>query len=144
MDSDSPNCPLEAKEVAENPTVKRLREEFDTAPPSQYLRFITNLRTLEYDVAVATRGSEIDPLAPLANEKQVVEALRRTPGVAQSKVPEVGELHDRRDFGMRVVELVAKDKARFAQELVGVIDESFLIPKYIQVAFDFLNDHATA
>jgi len=143
MDSDSPDFPLDAKAVAESATVKKLREEFETKPPSPYVRLITNLRTLEYDIAVATRGSESDPLASLANEKQVVEALRRTPGVAQSKVPKVGEIHDRGEFGKRVVELVAKDKARFAQELASEIEDSFLIPKYIQAAFDFLNGHAT-
>jgi hypothetical protein len=108
------------------------------------VRLITNLKTLEYDVAVATRGSESDPQAPLANEKQVVEALKRTPGVAQSKVPKVGEIHDRSEFGRLVVELVKNDKARFAQELASEIDNAFLIPNYIQAAFDFLNGHGTA
>jgi len=144
MDSDSPDFPLEAKAVTENATVKKLRDEFDTKPPSPHVRLITNLRTLEYDIAVATRGSESDPLAPLANEKHVVEALKRTPGVTQSNVPKVGEIHDRGEFGKRVVKLVERDKARFAQELAGEINDSFLIPKYIQAAFDFLNGHASA
>jgi hypothetical protein len=144
VDSDSPDFPLEAKAVMESATVKKIREEFETELSSPYVRLITNLRTLEYDVAVVTRGSESDPRAPLANEKQVLEALRRTPGVAQTKVPKVGEIHDRIEFGKRVVELVAKNKARFAQELTGEIDDSFLIPKYIQEAFDFLNGYAKA
>ncbi|MEQ1844822.1 MAG: AAA family ATPase [Nitrospira sp.] len=144
MDSDSPDLPLETKTATESATVKKLREEFETEPPSPYVRLITNLKTLEYDIAVATRGLESDPQAPLANEKQVVEALKRTPGVAQSKVPKVGENHDRREFGRQVVELVKNDKARFAQELANEIDDTFLIPKYIQSSFDFLNGYATA
>jgi putative ATP-dependent endonuclease of the OLD family len=144
IDSDSPGCPLEAKGVTESPTVKKLREEFETSPPSQTVRLISNLWTLEYDIAVATSGLESDPLAPLVNEGHVLEALKRTPGVPQSKVPEAGGLPDRREFGKRVVELVQRDKARFAQELAGVVDGSFLLPKYIQATFDFLNGHATA
>lgn len=144
MDSDSPNSPLEANAVTESATVKKLREDFETVPPSPYVRLVTNLRTFEYDVAVATRDSESDPGATLANEKYVVAALTRTPGVTQNKVPNVGDIRDRREFGNRVVELVAKNKARFAQELASEIDDCFLIPKYIQEAFDFLNCHATA
>lgn len=144
MDSDSPGFPLEAKAVTESATVKKLRGEFETQPPSPYVRLITNLRTLEYDVAVATRGLESDPRAALANEKQVIEALRRTPGVPQREVPTVGEIHDRDEFGKRVLALVKREKARFAQELAAEIDDNFLIPKYIQAAFDFLNAHATA
>jgi putative ATP-dependent endonuclease of OLD family len=144
MDSDSPGTPLQANEVAENATVKKLRDEFGTSLASPYVRLITNLRTLEYDMAVVSTDSESAPDAPLANEKQIVEALKRTQGVTQSKVPGVGEFHDRREFGGRVVDLVAKNKARFAQELAGVIDDQFSMPKYIQAAFDFLNGHAPA
>jgi putative ATP-dependent endonuclease of OLD family len=144
VDSDPPDFPLAARDVTESATVKKLRTEFETGPRSQYVRVITNLRTLEYDLAVATKGEYDDPLAPLANERQVVEALRKTPGVTQSKAPLVGQIQDRRDFGKLVVDLVGKQKARFAQALASEIDGAFQIPPYIQTAFDFLNGYAGA
>jgi putative ATP-dependent endonuclease of OLD family len=142
MDSDSPGFPLEHKQVTESPTVKTLREEFEAALLSPYMRLITNLRTLEYDIAVATYGPAGDPLAALANERQIIEALNRTPGVTPSLVPKVGEIRKRNEFGERVVDLIANNKARFAQELALEIDTEFLIPNYIQAAFDFLDGYA--
>jgi len=144
VDSDSPDFPLEAKSVAESATVKNLRNEFEPTPPSAYVRVVTNLQTLEYDIAVATKGQDDDPAAPLANERHVVEALRKTPGVAQSKLPDVGAIKDRREFGKLVVEIVGRNKARFAQELASEVDKHFQVPKYIQAAFDFLLGHATS
>ena len=143
MDSDSPMYPLEIKDVVENATVKKLRADFENELSSEYLRLITNLKTLEYDLAVATRGDCKDPLAAPANEKKLIEALKRTPGVAQGKVPAVGEIKDRQAFGERVVELTTGVKARFAQELASEIDKTFLIPEYVQAAFDFLTNRET-
>ncbi len=144
MDSDSPDFPLEEKAIADNATVKTLRTDFETQPPSSYLRLITNLKTLEFDIAIATNGRADDRQAPLANERYVLEALKRTPGATKSRIPAAGGITDRMEFGKLVVELVEKDKARFAQELADEIDEEFLIPKYIQSALDFLSGHAPA
>jgi putative ATP-dependent endonuclease of OLD family len=141
MDSDSENFPIEGKEVKENATVRKIRAEFETRALRPYVRVVTNLMTLEYDLAVTTRGNEGDPIAPLANEKHVIEALKKTAGVPQSKIPEEGAIRDRRQFGKLVVELVDRRKGRFAQRLAAEINESFVVPRYIQRAFDFLNGH---
>jgi putative ATP-dependent endonuclease of OLD family len=138
MDSDSPDFPLDTKGVSESPTVKGLRDEFESDPPSPYVRIITNLKTLEYDIAIVTTGKEDDPLAPLTNEKKVINALKKTKGVTQGRIPKVGQVKNRQNFGKLVVDLTKGNKARFAQELASEVDEEFQIPKYIQEAFDFL------
>ncbi len=140
MDSDSAGTPIQIREVKENATVQSLRSEFQKPELDQYIRIITNLKTLEYDLAIATKeGAEDDPMAPLLNESVIIEALNDTPGVAKSKIPMVGEIQDRRDFGKKVVELIdKKHKGRFAQVLARKIEKGFQIPPYIQSGFDFV------
>lgn len=140
MDSDSSGTPLQARDVEENATVQTLRSEFQKQELAPYILITTNLKTLEYDLAIATtEGAEHNPQAPLLNESVIIEALKETPGVAQSKIPTIGAIQDRRIFGEKVVELIGnRNKGRFAQVLARKIGKGFQIPPYIQDGFDFV------
>jgi putative ATP-dependent endonuclease of OLD family len=136
-DSDPKKYSLDIDSVMPNPTAAGLIKDFG-GDDNPYVSIFTNLETFEYDLAVATSGNAKDPDAPLSNEGYILRASQNTPGVTQKNIPEAGSISQRDEFGKTVVELVEGAKGRFAQSLAAEIDESFVIPPYIQKAFNFL------
>jgi len=138
-DSDDKAHALDEKQVNPGPTTAGLVQDFCTNL-NPYIAVFTNLKTLEYDLAVATKdaGEAPNPNAPLSNEDYILRALQNTDGVAKSRIPARGTITNRNEFGKAVVDLVAKAKGRFAQALAAEIDDGFVLPSYIQRAFSFL------
>lgn len=137
IDSDSKEYSLDIDNVNPSSTAANLIQDFAGAK-NPYVSVFTNLETFEFDLAVATSGDAKDPSAPLSNEDHILRALKNTSGVTQKSVPVAGSTPQRHEFGKQVVELVNGEKGRFAQSLAAEIDGSFVIPPYIQKAFDFL------
>jgi putative ATP-dependent endonuclease of OLD family len=138
-DSDDDAHVLDEKQVKLGPTAAGLVEDFCFGL-NPYIAVFTNLKTLEYDLAVATKdaGETTNPNAPLSNEDYFLRALQNTDGVAKKSIPARGTITNRTEFGKAVVELVAESKGRFAQALAAEIDDGFVIPSYIQRALTFL------
>ena len=141
MDSDTPGTPLRSEEVVENATVASLRREFGPAAGSR-LKIVTNLKTLEYDIAVATESGSEDPAAPISNEMPIIAALKETDGIASSSIPEPGKLKDRREFGIAVLKAVERSKGRFAQALSRHVSVGFAVPGYVDEALKLLRPDA--
>ena len=136
-DSDPKEYSLDIDSVTPNPTAAGLIQDFG-GDDNPYVSVFTNLETFEYDLAVATSGDAKDPSAPLSNEGYILRALQNTIGVTKKNIPETGSISRRDEFGKIVVELVEGAKGRFAQSLAAEIDGGFVIPPYIQNAFNFL------
>lgn len=136
-DSDPKEYSLDIENVKPNSTAASLVQDFG-GDDNSYVSVFTNLETFEYDLAVATSGKLKDPNAPLSNEKHILRALKHTHGVTKKNIPATGSVSKRDEFGKKVIELIDKQKGRFAQSLAAEIDENFVIPPYIQEAFDFL------
>lgn len=136
-DSDPKEYLLDIQKVSPNPTADGLIRDFGS-DINPYVSIFPNLETFEYDLAVATSGNTTDPHAPLSNEGYILRALQDTHGVTKRNIPEAGSITQRDQFGKTVVALVEEAKGRFAQALAAQIDGGFVIPSYIQKAFDFL------
>jgi len=137
-DSDTKQFPLDPAGLQLGATAAGLKRDFggDNNP---FISIFPNLETLEFDLAVATSAENMaDPQAPISNEEYILRALKNTPKVTQKNIPAKGSISNRDEFGKRVLELIEKTKGRFAQSLAAEIDENFIIPNYIQDAFDFL------
>jgi len=137
-DSDTKQFPLDPAGLQLGATAAGLIRDFggDNNP---FISIFPNLETLEFDLAVATSAENMaDPQAPISNEEYILRALKNTPKVTQKNIPAKGSISNRDEFGKRVLELIEKTKGRFAQSLAAEIDENFIIPNYIQDAFDFL------
>jgi putative ATP-dependent endonuclease of OLD family len=136
-DSDPKEYSLDIDNVTPNPTAAGLIQDFGDHD-NPYVSVLTNLKTFEYDLAVATSGDAKDPNAPLSNEGYILRALQKTLGVIQKNIPGKGSIPQRNEFGKTIAELVEGAKGRFAQALASEIDEGFVTPSYIQNAFNFL------
>ncbi len=141
LDSDDKKYLLKPEDVSLSNVAKGIVNDFQGGK-NPFVEPFTNLKTFEYDLAVATRkaADSANPDAPLDNESYILEALRKTPGITKKCIPEVGAIKHRDMFGKTVLELIetGRAKGRFAQTLAGVIDKNFVVPPYIQKAFDFL------
>ena len=133
-DPDKESFPFGIEDPSYQPAqrVINLRDEM-RKNKDNYVRVFHNLKTLEHDLIIAGNRQLIEDALNLA--------VTLSDKITSPKVDQAIKEEDLKDFSRSVLEVVSGAKGAFAQALAEKISEagtSFMVPKYICDAFEFL------